>query len=308
LIDIDTESACPDRLEIDVKVRVATADGALNENVEATLRASSPWVAELVVPLAPDELDGSLQLSVSSPDNAQITQLQLEAELGAGLFQGRLAGLVVANDGQVAMGAGFELLNWGPDVCQQSGLPIPVDAGSPAPGAMLEVVNGSGPFTMTWADGQQSELSLSVTSDETWACLQQSSDEVVLNAQMSATSGDGRLDSVLGVQLIGLGDGAGGFAQVQLLYNDYFAKAVPVAEFETQFGISGVDLSAYESATITFGTIYDTSSEPAATSGQLEVLGLTTADCATEQQEPEPGAAAPGCVGTTSTVVDSATW
>jgi hypothetical protein len=125
---------------------------------------------------------------------------------------------------------------------------------------------------------------------------------------MSATSGDGRLDSVLGVQLIGLGDGAGGFAQVQLLYNDYFAKAVPVAEFETQFGISGVDLSAYESATITFGTIYDTSSEPAATSGQLEVLGLTTADCATEQQEPEPGAAAPGCVGTTSTVVDSATW
>jgi hypothetical protein len=90
------------------------------------------------------------------------------------------------------------------------------------------------------------------------------------NAQLSASSDDGRVNSLL--------------------------------------GISGADVSAYETATISFGTLYDLSTEPPTASGQLEVLGLIAADCSSEQEESEPGVATPGCAGMDSSVVDSATW
>src|SRR5690606_24031836 len=107
----------------------------------------------------------------------------------------------------------------------------------------------------------QTELTIEVASIEdadgkSFGCLMPDNfpPTIVLPATAHATSSDGRIDSTLEVDLFGQFGDSGELSTVQLIFNEYMARSVPIADFETQFGIAGVDLTGYDTATISFSS------------------------------------------------------
>ena len=323
-------SSCPTYLEIDVNATLSTAGGALAEAFPTTLRATTSYLAELSYPFEFEDLMGDLELSVSGGENAELVQFSVEAELAAGLFRGNIGGILQQSNEMVASAAPLELASWGPEPCELGGTPVPLDAqiGGFTPADLLAVINDSPALDVTWADGSQAELTLGVDTDEAFACLGGAfqPEQVVLIANVSVSSDDGRVASELGVDLFGRFPGGEQLAEVELIFNAAFTKAVPVADFETAFGITGANLEDYETATINLQSVWDLSDD--SVSGTLEVLGLSPAMCNGDPEPPpdittspdssgegEPGDPAlssagttPGCAGLMSTSVDSATW
>jgi hypothetical protein len=79
---------CGNRLAVDARLRIATADGALNEVVDATVEADSGRYARVVVTLPADEVAGSLAASVQAPkqDRRQISPTELTLVFGVSEF------------------------------------------------------------------------------------------------------------------------------------------------------------------------------------------------------------------------------
>jgi hypothetical protein len=87
--------ACGDRLAVDARIRISTADGALNEVIETTVEADSGRYARLRATLLAEQIAGSLEPSVESGQGRArtspvelslvfgISELGLEAALGA---------------------------------------------------------------------------------------------------------------------------------------------------------------------------------------------------------------------------------
>jgi hypothetical protein len=82
----------PDRLEVDVVVRLSTSGDALAEEFAATLRANSPTVAQLLHELPLDTLSGTFAVSV--PPGYSTRSLKVDASLQADSFHGLLWGQV----------------------------------------------------------------------------------------------------------------------------------------------------------------------------------------------------------------------
>lgn len=88
-----TSATCqPDRLEIEVVVRLNTSGGALTEEFEATLSANSPTLAQLVQDLPLEALSGTF--TVSLPEGYSTRSLKVDAYLQADSFRGGLWGQV----------------------------------------------------------------------------------------------------------------------------------------------------------------------------------------------------------------------
>jgi hypothetical protein len=82
----------PDRLEIDVVVRLNTGGGALAEEFGGMLVANSPTLAQLVEELPLDALSGTF--AVSMPEGYSTRALKVNASLQADSFHGVLWGQV----------------------------------------------------------------------------------------------------------------------------------------------------------------------------------------------------------------------
>ncbi len=306
-------TSCRDRLEIDVDVDVTTEGGALAEHFQGVLLADSSWLARLSLPFEIDALSGSLNVDLSNVPNAALKQLSIDMQLGSGdLFTGTVGGIIEQNNGQVASAGPAQLATWGDNPCQTYQTPVPLDAalGEFTPRDMLSSVNDDSPLELTWSDGTHTELSMQVATQALMACSDTFSGQVSLPAELTATTADGRMDSLLVVDLLGTPDGDGGLQDVQTVFNNYFGRAVAPAQFADEFGIEGVDVSGFDSVTISFGTVYDLAGDTPP-SGKLEILGLSDAVCPPVPAQPaddEGAGSAPGCAGTEATVVETATW
>lgn len=309
---------CSDRLEIDVQVTLNTAGGAFAESFQGTLHASTPYLATLSLPFELTELMGDLSVSVPELENVNLRQFSIETQLGPGdLFAGTIGGIVEQNDGQVASAGQLELATWGENPCEVYEIPVAIDAnlGEFTPDDLLSTVNTEDALTMTWNDQSQTELSIEVTRLEdadgkSFGCLMPDNfpPTLLLPAMAHTTTTDGRIDSTLEVDLFGqLGD-SGELSTVELIFNEYMVRDVPIAEFETQFGITGVDLTGYDSATISFTSTYDVAGSTDVT-GALEVIGIQPpAPVEPPPESSSSGGSAPGSPGSSITVLDSATW
>ncbi len=301
---------CSDRIEIDVEVALTTDGGAFDETFTTSLQVRTPFQATFSWPFELDELMGALEVSLPDVDNAELKQFSVETRLGPGdFFTGTIGGIVEQNDGQVASAGGIELASWGDNPCESYEVPVSVDAAidGVSPLDVLAPINDAGPLTMTWADGSQTELTITADSDRPYACLQPDveSARLLLVSTAHATTTDERLELELEVDVFGQLDESNQLTGVSLVFNSYFGKAVPAAEFESAFGISGVDPGDSETITISFGSVYDvTGSE--APEGMLEVIGIVPFDCST--LPPPDENSSPGCPGPTMTTLDSADW
>lgn len=87
----------PDRLEVDVVVRVTTAGGALDEQFTTALVASAPGHASLSAVLAVESLAGSF--FVDPPAQYRARTMSVKAEFSAASFTGSLLGVVEQQSG-----------------------------------------------------------------------------------------------------------------------------------------------------------------------------------------------------------------
>ena len=90
--DLAAPDCLPDRVEIDVVVRLNTGGGALAEEFDGILVANSPTVAQLVKELPLDTLSGTFAVSV--PEGYSTRSLKVDASLQADSFHGALWGQV----------------------------------------------------------------------------------------------------------------------------------------------------------------------------------------------------------------------
>jgi hypothetical protein len=270
----------------------------------------TPFQATLSWPFELDDLAGALEVSLPGVANAELKQFSIETQLGPdGFFTGTIGGIVEQDDGQVTSAGGIELASWGENPCESYEIPVSVNAdiGGFSPLDVLEPINDAGPLSMTWADGSQTELTITATSDRRYACLQQDfgTARLLLISTAHATATDERVDTELEVDVFGQFDESNQLTGTSLVFNAYMGKGVPAAEFESAFGITGVDVTSQETVTISFGSNYEIAgSQPP--DGGLEVIGIVPFDCST--LPPPDENSAPGCPGPTITTLDSATW
>ena len=128
-----------------------------------------------------------------------------------------------------------------------------------------------------------------------------------MEVQSTATSTDGRINGswALEGRLALAPDGT--FEELILLRQAYMVNTYAATDFEASTGIAGVTMAASSQGSFMFDVTR--SFEGAApASGSLTVLEITAADCSNQEIiETEGGASTPGCVGSTSVELESAT-
>jgi len=111
----DTElmpaSSCLDRVDVDVTLYLATADGALDETVSATLHATDADFVDLIVPLDPAGLTGTFRASpVSSA--AALEGFALHTTYQPAGVSGDLSATLTETDGEVASASMIRFAEW----------------------------------------------------------------------------------------------------------------------------------------------------------------------------------------------------
>jgi hypothetical protein len=117
-------SPCPDSLEVDVGVKVATADGGFDETLEGKLVAYSTAKAMLTIPLDLEALAGSFRVNVIQPQGGEPVQTILGITLTPDVFVGHLSGMIQQTGSAVAMAAGITYGLWGYGDCEAGRVPV----------------------------------------------------------------------------------------------------------------------------------------------------------------------------------------
>jgi len=108
---IEPAADCPDRVDVDVTLRITTADGALDETVSTTLHATSAELVELSVPLEPTSLTGTFSATpVSSTAELQGFALHTTYDLTG--TSGELSATLTQTDGEVASATMIRFAEW----------------------------------------------------------------------------------------------------------------------------------------------------------------------------------------------------
>ena len=108
---IEPAAVCPDRVDIDVTLHIATADGALDETVSATLHATSAELVELLVPLDPTSLTGTFSVAAVSA-TAELESFALRSTYDPVGMSGELSATLTETDGEVAMATLIRFAEW----------------------------------------------------------------------------------------------------------------------------------------------------------------------------------------------------
>jgi hypothetical protein len=296
---------CKSRVEIDVQLTMVTSGGALNDTVPAIVASSDPRHVTLSAELDPDALAGSLEVTPAM-EGFTLTKLTVSGGMAAGTSYGSIAAQVELDDGEVA-GAGFGAVAQWPTAqsCDGAGVPLPFDTTllGFTGDDVLALAEGA-EATFTWDDGAETPLALSLEATGEVACVSVGGGHepagISFPAKLHMTSGDERIASAVDVTVIAAADAEGGLAEVQFMNQGYMLGVAP-GDFASTYGISGVDVSAYDQASITVnGTFAESGS-----TGALEVLGLEIPPCIEDPSSVPPGG---GCEGVNATELGGGTW
>jgi hypothetical protein len=252
-IESGPDDGCPDRLEIDARVRLSTADGALDEVFELPIAAMRPELASIAGERELDELGGDLRVT-SQPKDSDLGPLAFDLALGElGAFGTMQLPVVVRGNGFVGA-TEVELARF-PDEEPACEFGVPVAFDQPLGGITgndtLAVWAAAGPHALVDETGATSALTIELGEAPEILCA--SVDQrgpASIDIDLHFTSADGRIDGELDVLVNPRIDADGNLERVGFYRDDSGVRPFDPEELESRFGITGVDLEGYDAATL----------------------------------------------------------
>lgn len=314
---------CTDSLEVDVRIVVTTAGGALAETVDTVVQASLPDFASASFRIDLTAVAGSFEADPRAPGNSTVTRTSLTGQFGfnatgmVGAF-GLQSEFRSLDGSSVGQGGAGEIAHFPADTYCGQPTAFSVLADQSVRGlslaTALERLNGESPHAVRYATGSASELALSFTSAEERVCVNFGRDQYYNGEPDGAilsfpgvadlTSLDGRVDGAFPVDIVAqsLGGGLRVSAEARRQTNDLNEASGLPAGFAIQ---DGVDFSRHDGGAV----VFQSSVSAAASGGSLVVNGLDIPACLTTPPPPDPnGMSSPGCSGIALVPLWSASW
>ncbi len=302
---LSEDEPCKDELRFTANVHVKSDNGAFDDDFEAVFRASAARLVETSIELSPGKLEGSFDVTVVTPENAQSIQNRLELGFLPGSVSGTISGMVEASDGASVSATGLEFGHFPVESCEHGYL-IPAD--SDWGKELVALVDAPIDFDLSWQNGDKTSLALdSEVSricylDGAWSDVE----TVALVLASRAKSADGRVDGTWDLSANIELDSAGAPTSVHVFRDAYLASTFATDVFQQETGISGFVFGVGKVATFQFG--YDVDWVAELTSGVLTIFEGTPADCGKQEVSPDDGGAStPGCAGTDYAEIEQAT-
>jgi hypothetical protein len=318
-IDLFTpEDQCPDAIEVDVRLHILTAGGALDETLDTTLDATSGELVVGNVRLPTDGLAGSFEVHMPVPAGFELSKApELILTLGISAY-GAVGELGVVSeirstDGAVAGQTGVPRLAHFPaeNFCGSSAISVERDQvirGISIQG-VLDRLNAQSPASLT-PGGAALSLEFSTSAERMCVLLGAPKDAplpVEFPGRVRLSAPDENIEGSIVVsfaaealdgQLVSVSANANAFA------NDPVEAAALASDFAIQ---EPLDLSRYDGGAFEFAT---TSESSAGVSGVLRAYGLLEPDCANQTPVATPGGgmSSPGCAGTERIELWGFTW
>jgi hypothetical protein len=315
---------CRDSLEIDVRVTVSTAGGALAESVDTVLEASDVDFASGRFSIELDDIAGSFEAQPEAPPNSEITRSALGLAFGLSEYgvvgQLDLTSEFRTLDGSaLGIGSSGSLANFPADDYCGSTNAFSVTAEQAVRGvsmaAALDALSGDETVPVRYRSGASSLLDVSFSSDADRVCVSFGRDELyygeaggaVLDfaGRVTLESADGRIDGSFPVTIMAQTQDGGlrttASAQ-QSVQNVAQAAALPAG-----FGVQDeIDFAAYGGGAVVFQSIASAEQN----GGSLVVNGLDIPECISNPPPPPPPGAtsSPGCRGIDFVPLWSAAW
>jgi hypothetical protein len=304
---------CDDSIEVDARIHITTAGGALSEVADTVIIATAGDFARARVSLDAGALAGSFVASVAPPPNTEVTRTSLGLELGFSSF-GAAGAISIGNefrslDGSaVGQGGGGEIAHFpADDYCGPNGVSLAPEESlrGLSMTSALDRLGSLSPATLRYEPAAPAaELTLSFVNTEPRVCVR--FDDASFGGQPGATtlefagvaslsSSDGRIDGEVPVQILAEAT-AGALSRVSANGSRDTNDPVAAASLPAQFGIQDtIDFAGYDGGRVQLGVMVDDSTA----GGSLRVEGLDVADCVNNPPAPDPnGMGSPGCRGT----------
>jgi len=310
----------PPQLGVEAHVTVSTDGGALDESFDTLLRAQTPGVASLSVPLDFAKLGGSLAVSFAQA-NHELVQAELAATLTPYGMTGSISGIDQGTYGSgassVASARGITLAAWpASEACQafsQEGDGLDVAVTKSVLGASGEesiaAVTPPPASAITWMDGTATTLDVRIESAGD-GCFRLNKSPIPSDAgpqvgypvTVELSSADGHVD----------GSYAG-----QLLVTGSEASRRTEATVVLQLDAADIAKTGFDSVNVPAGSdklLLQLESKRVAgsLSGAVRLFAISTPPCATAAPTPpsdgSSGAAVPGCAGQMQTQIEAASW
>lgn len=311
------DGACPDAIELDVRLQISTAGGALNETVDTTLEATS---GELVVGnlrLSTDALTGSFEVDVPvQPGFEQTKAPELTLALGISPY-GSVGELGVSSevrslDGAALGQGGVPRLAHFPaeNFCGSSAISIEreqVIRGVSIQG-VLDRLNAQSPATL---DPGGAALSLDFSTDTERMCVELGapasvSTSIQFPGQVQLRAPNENIEGSVVVSFTAAaveGELVGVSANASVFTDDPVEAAARASDFAIH---EPLDFSSYDGGAFEF-SIEESSG---GVNGMLRAYGLREADCVSQTPVATPGGGmgSPGCAGTERIELWGFTW
>jgi hypothetical protein len=321
-IEIAPLDGCRDSVEIDVRLQLTTAGGALAETIDTVLEAAAPDFASGRFTIDLTEVMGSFEAEPVAPANSELTRSKLTGQLGFSEY-GAVGAISLQSefrslDGSaVGQGGAGEIAHFPADnYCGQPNA-VSVLADQPVRGlslaTALEALNIQGSVPVQYASGPGSELELQVTSGAERVCISFDRDPSYIGepggaalsapASVHLSSADGRLEADIPVQLLAQAGQAGLLVSAESRAN---TEDVSPAQLLERYGVQDqIDFSAYDGASAYFRSQASGTSK----GGELLINGLDVPQCLSNPEPIDPNAtSAPGCSGIEQVPVWTARW
>jgi hypothetical protein len=301
------DGACSDAIEIDVEVHVKSDGGALDETFESTIAARNASEVSVFHSFKDEEPNGSFTVTNVSLPNAHVVQLSLGLALNRYGTRGSFNGIIEQRqNGAVSAGASRDpIASWGPRDCGYHGSPVPRSAQVQGFSGddVLTLLNRaqSGSVAFDGAQPSSATLAFSAEGDHACAVLDDGyatfggKGSLYVRAELRIKSSDGRIDATWPVGITAKAGASGELAEAQVAFDDEIQQVMGSGDFAARYGISGLDVSAFDSA-IALLDLKASAQQPL--SGDLTVNGFKKPNCSTAvMYDANGGAYTNGCPG-----------
>ncbi len=289
---------CRDQLRFEADVTVVLDNGALSETYRAIF-VSDGLLTSTRIPVDPSNLSGSLSIDASALEGAEVKEIHLSLAFAQSSMRGELSGVVEQRWGDVASVGPLSMARFPLAGCEYG---FVLRAESEAGAVLSEALLSHTTFRLTFADDEPTPMT--VIPEVGKMCWEPgdagSGGTVTAPLTLGVQTEDGRISGVfdLAVRLEQTEDGTPSY--VNVFRDAYLGSGIPNEDFEEFTGITGITSSARE-LTFSFGYGIDLIGALPA-SGEITIMELITADCASSKAEPaEDGdgvGGASGCAGT----------
>jgi hypothetical protein len=294
---------CPDRVEVDVSVRVTTAGGALDESFVGPLSATSPKVAVVAHSFDVDELDGSFAFDAESLGAASVIGFRLNAMVTEFGLSGSLDATYELKSSSVVAAYGDSIgLFPAETACRTGAVAIPLEAGPLSSAAALELVSGVEGIVLQ-KPGESLAATLAIAHDGTPSCAEllpfaglEPTGVVSTGAVLHLTTSDGEFDQEFSVLLESVPDEDGSLDHVRITGR---CETKDAAEFSATCGDYGFELTGYDGALAALEITVRPGDDAPEVSGSISVKGTIRPDCV-DNPPPCTANGCPGCPGVTT--------